>query len=75
LINIYRPGWEEIFRMNQSQLERAVRTLSSDPNLDPRRKAYLIQNLMASKYIVAQQQKVRAHSFSFLFYIYRASIL
>lgn len=55
----FRPGWEDIFRMNQAQLERAVRALSSDPNLEPQRKAYLLQNLMASKYIVAQQMGQR----------------
>ena len=57
---LFRPGWEDLFRMNQSQLERAVRALSRDPDLDPRRRAYLLQNLMASKYIVAQQQRMTA---------------
>lgn len=61
----YRPGWEDIFRMNQHQLERAVRALSSDPNLEPQRKAYLMQNLMASKYIVAQQLQQRRHRLAF----------
>ena len=52
----YTPGWDEIFRMNQKQLEAAVRRVSADTNLEPGRKAYLIQNLMASRYVVAQQR-------------------
>jgi zinc finger-like protein len=54
----FRPGWEEIFRMNQKQLEVAVRRVSADASLEPQRKAYLIQNLMASRYIVAQQRRM-----------------
>ena len=54
---LFRPGWEDIFRMNQKQLESAVRRVSADPNLEPQRKAYLIQHLMASRYIVAQQKR------------------
>ena len=54
----FRPGWEDIFRMNQKQLEASVRRMSSDPSLDPQHKAYLIQNLMASRYIVAQQKRM-----------------
>ena len=53
----YRPGWEDIFRMNQKQLEAAVRHVSADDSLGPQRKAYLIQHLMASRYIVAQQKR------------------
>lgn len=52
----FRPGWEEIFRMNQKQLEAAVRCVSSDDSLEPDRKAYIIQWIMVSKYIVAQQR-------------------
>ena len=43
---MFKPGWKDIFRMNQSELESEVRRVSQDPTLDPRRKAYLIQNLM-----------------------------
>lgn len=43
---MFKPGWKDIFRMNQSELEAEVRKVSRDPTLDPRRKAYLIQNLM-----------------------------
>ena len=53
----FRPGWEDIFRMNQQQLEVAVRRVSADKTLEPQRKAYLIQHLMASRYIVAQQRR------------------
>ncbi|KAG6554197.1 hypothetical protein Mapa_004113 [Marchantia paleacea] len=52
----FKPGWRDIFRMNQKELEAAIRKVSSDTSLDPRRKAYLIQNLMTSRWIVAQQQ-------------------
>lgn len=43
---MFKPGWKDIFRMNQNELEAEVRKVSRDPTLDPRRKAYLIQNLM-----------------------------
>lgn len=42
--------------MNQKQLEGAVRRMWGDKNLEPARKAYLMQHIMASRYIVAQQQ-------------------
>lgn len=42
----FRPGWKDIFRMNQNELESEIRKVSRDSILDPRRKAYLIQNLM-----------------------------
>eukprot|EP00236_Picocystis_salinarum_P002327 CAMPEP_0183828660 /NCGR_PEP_ID=MMETSP0807_2-20130328/2906_1 /TAXON_ID=88271 /ORGANISM="Picocystis salinarum, Strain CCMP1897" /LENGTH=1161 /DNA_ID=CAMNT_0026073861 /DNA_START=30 /DNA_END=3515 /DNA_ORIENTATION=+ len=56
----FKPGWESLFRMNQKQLEEAVRKVSSDASLDPQRKAYLMQNLMASRWIAAQQQTISA---------------
>lgn len=43
---MFKPGWKDIFRMNQNELESEIRKVSRDPTLDPRRKAYLIQNLM-----------------------------
>lgn len=42
----FRPGWEDIFRMNQKQLEAAIHRVSNDANLEPERKAYLIQYIM-----------------------------
>lgn len=42
----FKPGWKDIFRMNQNELESEIRKVSRDSSLDPRRKAYLIQNLM-----------------------------
>jgi hypothetical protein len=42
----FRPGWEDIFRMNQKQLEAAIHRVSNDDSLEPTRKAYLIQNIM-----------------------------
>lgn len=56
--SLFRPGWSDIFLMNQKQLEAAVRRVSADESLEPDRKAYLIQHLMASKYIVAQQKRM-----------------
>lgn len=47
----FRPGWQEIFRMNLEDLEKALRKVSSDDSLDPRKKAYLMQNLM-TRYIL-----------------------
>jgi zinc finger-like protein len=55
----YVPGWEDIFNINQKQLEGAIRRVSNDPNLEPQRKAYLIQNIMVSRYIVTQQRRMR----------------
>jgi hypothetical protein len=45
----FRPGWEEIFNINQKQLEAAIRRVSNDPGLEPQRKAYIIQNIMVSR--------------------------
>ncbi|XP_057508284.1 zinc finger protein BRUTUS-like isoform X1 [Actinidia eriantha] len=52
----FKPGWKDIFRMNQNELESEIRKVSRDSTLDPRRKAYLIQNLMTSRWIAAQQK-------------------
>lgn len=57
---MFKPGWKDIFRMNQSELESEIRKVSRDPTLDPRRKAYLIQNLMTSRWIAAQQKLTQA---------------
>ncbi|KAL0372638.1 UNVERIFIED_CONTAM: Zinc finger protein BRUTUS [Sesamum calycinum] len=53
----FKPGWKDIFRMNQNELESEIRKVSRDSTLDPRRKAYLIQNLMTSRWIASQQSK------------------
>ncbi|MCO5564445.1 hypothetical protein L7F22_018106 [Adiantum nelumboides] len=55
----FKPGWQDIFRMNEKELESAVRKVSGDTSLDPRRKAYLMQNLMTSRWIVSQQHPSR----------------
>ncbi|KAL3501745.1 hypothetical protein ACH5RR_036194 [Cinchona calisaya] len=52
----FKPGWKDIFRMNQNELESEIRKVSQDSSLDPRRKAYLIQHLMTSRWIAAQQK-------------------
>ncbi|KAJ6822284.1 zinc finger protein BRUTUS [Iris pallida] len=57
---MFKPGWKDIFRMNQNELESEIRKVSRDPTLDPRRKAYLIQNLMTSRWIAAQQKSLQA---------------
>lgn len=54
----FTPSFEDIFRMNQAQLQDAVRQVSNDQTLEPRRKAYLIQHMLASQYIISQQSKV-----------------
>ncbi|XP_010534220.1 PREDICTED: uncharacterized protein LOC104809834 isoform X1 [Tarenaya hassleriana] len=53
---LFKPGWKDIFRMNQNELEAEIRKVYRDTTLDPRRKAYLVQNLMTSKWIAAQQK-------------------
>ncbi|KAI3453049.1 hypothetical protein Pfo_009712 [Paulownia fortunei] len=52
----FKPGWKDIFRMNQNELESEIRKVSCDSTLDPRRKAYLIQNLLTSRWIASQQK-------------------
>ncbi|XP_031121997.1 zinc finger protein BRUTUS-like [Ipomoea triloba] len=56
----FKPGWKDIFRMNQNELESEIRKVSRDSSLDPRRKAYLIQNLMTSRWIASQQKLPQA---------------
>ncbi|KAL9166519.1 hypothetical protein ABFS82_05G035100 [Erythranthe guttata] len=60
--NTFKPGWKDIFRMNQNELEAEVRRVSRDSTLDPRRKAYLIQNLMTSRWIASQQKISQART-------------
>ncbi|XP_049934644.1 zinc finger protein BRUTUS-like isoform X2 [Nymphaea colorata] len=55
----FKPGWNNIFRMNQNELESEIRKVSRDSSLDPRRKAYLIQNLMTSRWIASQQKQTQ----------------
>ncbi|XP_062232065.1 zinc finger protein BRUTUS-like isoform X2 [Phragmites australis] len=57
---MFKPGWKDIFRMNQSELEAEIRKVSRDSTLDPRRKAYLIQNLMTSRWIASQQKSLES---------------
>lgn len=42
--------------MNQTELESEIRKVHRDSTLDPRRKSYLIQNLMTSRWIASQQK-------------------
>lgn len=56
----FKPGWKDIFRMNQNELESEIRKVARDSTLDPRRKAYLIQNLMTSRWIASQQKSPQA---------------
>ncbi|XP_027340585.1 zinc finger protein BRUTUS-like isoform X2 [Abrus precatorius] len=53
---MFKPGWKDIFRMNQNELESEIRKVYRDSTLDPRRKAYLVQNLLTSRWIAAQQK-------------------
>ncbi|KAH9778758.1 zinc finger protein BRUTUS [Citrus sinensis] len=57
---MFKPGWKDIFRMNQNELEAEIRKVYRDPTLDPRRKAYLAQNLMTSRWIATQQKLPQA---------------
>ncbi|KAJ7970359.1 Zinc finger protein [Quillaja saponaria] len=57
---MFKPGWKDIFRMNQNELESEIRNVYRDSTLDPRRKAYLVQNLMTSRWIAAQQKLPKA---------------
>ncbi|KAG2411057.1 Zinc finger protein [Vigna angularis] len=59
---MFKPGWKDIFRMNQNELESEIRKVYRDSTLDPRRKAYLVQNLLTSRWIAAQQQSPKALS-------------
>ncbi|XP_057416206.1 zinc finger protein BRUTUS-like isoform X2 [Lotus japonicus] len=59
---MFKPGWKDIFRMNQNELESEIRKVYRDSTLDPRRKAYLVQNLMTSRWIAAQQKSPKAPS-------------
>lgn len=43
---MFKPGWKDIFRMNQAELETEIQKLSQDPTTDSRKKDYLTQNLM-----------------------------
>ncbi|XP_004299048.1 PREDICTED: uncharacterized protein LOC101308084 [Fragaria vesca subsp. vesca] len=56
----FKPGWKDIFRMNQNELESEIRKVARDSTLDPRRKAYLIQNLVTSRWIASQQKSPQA---------------
>ena len=40
---------QAIFRMNQKQLEVAMRRVWNDSSLEAKRKAYLMQHIMASR--------------------------
>jgi len=64
-IGEFRPSFDDMFRMNQSQLEAAVLRVSSDESLEPDRKSYLIQRIMASKYITEHQARTSQSSESF----------
>ncbi|GMQ11342.1 hypothetical protein CsSME_00054002 [Camellia sinensis var. sinensis] len=57
---MFKPGWKDIFLMNQNELEAEIRKVYRDSTLDPRRKAYLVQNLMTSRWIAAQQKSTQA---------------
>ena len=56
----YTPSWDDMFRMNRQQLEESARQLSRDDSLAPERKAYLMQHLLAARWICAQQRMKKA---------------
>ncbi|KAM7267883.1 hypothetical protein ACFE04_010049 [Oxalis oulophora] len=61
-LQMFKPGWKDIFRMNENELASEIRKVYGDPTLDPRRKAYLAQNLMTSRWIAAQQKLPQANA-------------
>lgn len=69
---MFKPGWKDIFRMNQNELESEIRKVYRDSTLDPRRKAYLVQNLMTRLVlmILILACLLRFLDFRFLFYFY-----
>jgi len=52
----FEPGWNDIFRISQNELQAAVKKVSIDTTLEPKRKAYLMQHIMALRWIVSQQK-------------------
>ncbi|KAM6562011.1 hypothetical protein CsatB_022009 [Cannabis sativa] len=56
----FKPGWKDIFRMNENEIRSEIRKVSHVSTLDPRRKTYLTQNLMTSGYIASQQKSTLA---------------
>lgn len=63
---MFKPGWKDIFRMNQTELESEIRKVNRDSTLDPRRKAYLIQNLMTRFVLICSTFDVGTY-FQFMF--------
>lgn len=59
---MFKPGWKDIFRMNQNELESEIRKVYGDSTLDPRRKSYLVQNLLTSRWIASQQKLLQETS-------------
>ena len=49
-------SWHNVFHLNQTQLQSAVLRVSRDEGLEPKRKAYLMQNLFTVRWLIAQQQ-------------------
>ncbi|KAK9090598.1 hypothetical protein Sjap_023775 [Stephania japonica] len=46
---------ELVLTLRQEDLEAAVRRVSRDTSLDPKKKSYIIQNLLMSRWLVTQQ--------------------
>jgi len=51
---MYHPNWAHVFKLNQKELHAQVRMVANDPNVDPRKKRYIMQNMMASRWILSQ---------------------
>ncbi|PON61053.1 43kDa postsynaptic protein [Parasponia andersonii] len=47
--------YDFLLKMNQEDLEIAIRRVSGDSSLDSQKKSYIIQNLLVSRWIVRQQ--------------------
>merc|ERR1711871_740747 len=55
----YHPKWEHIFKLNLRELHGHVRMVAIDPNVDPRKKRYIMQNLMASRWVLSQKHDTK----------------
>ncbi|KAI5383762.1 hypothetical protein KIW84_070934 [Lathyrus oleraceus] len=58
MIKCSKPGWKDIFWMNQTELESEIRKVYRDSTLDPRRKAYVVQNLLTSRNMIKNPKLV-----------------
>uniref|UniRef100_A0A803P4T1 Uncharacterized protein n=1 Tax=Cannabis sativa TaxID=3483 RepID=A0A803P4T1_CANSA len=54
--------YDLLLKMNQEDLEAAIRRVSGDSSLDSQKKSYIIQHLLVSRWIVRQQHSLQIPS-------------